>query len=167
MHQGNNDEGSPSGKGATLVEFQFKNDDGLTVDQWENLPLLERMFTDRPGWIGGAVDFGPGKGAKHLLSAAKAGTNIITRSQSVLGHIFRNALGHVNPSTVTSQGRYIKLFEKVANNSANLNPNVLTNFQRTAGGFQGFSQTFRNGKQIWTHTLNGKIINAGVNIIPK
>ncbi|MDF3819608.1 hypothetical protein P3G55_06840 [Leptospira sp. 96542] len=55
----------------------------------------------------------------------------------------------------------------VANNSANLNPNVLTNFQRTAGGFQGFSQTFRNGSQVWTQTLNGNIINAGVNAIPK
>ncbi|MGN7787362.1 FG-GAP-like repeat-containing protein [Niabella sp. 22666] len=111
------------------------------------------------GRLGGALWKG--------LSAAKGVTNTVTRSESVLGHIFRNASGHVNPSTVTSQGRYINLFEKVANNSANLNPNILTNFQRTAGGFQGFSQTFRNGSQVWTQTLNGKIINAGVNIIPK
>ncbi|WP_091507669.1 hypothetical protein [Flexibacter flexilis] len=94
-------------------------------------------------------------------------TNIVTKSKSVLGHIFRNIVGHVNPSTVASQDRYIKLFEKVANNSANLNPNVLSNYQRTAGGYQGYSQIFRNGQQVWVQTLNGKIINAGVNIIPK
>jgi hypothetical protein len=99
--------------------------------------------------------------------AAKTGTNTVTRSESVLGHIFRNDTGHVNPSTLTSQNRYINLFEKVGNNSANLNPNVLTNFQRNAGGFQGYSQIFRNGKQVWVQTLDGKIINAGVNIIPK
>nr|WP_294860049.1 hypothetical protein [uncultured Fluviicola sp.] len=93
--------------------------------------------------------------------------NTITRLESVLGHIFRDASGHVNPSTVASQNRFINLFENVANNSGNLNSNVLTNFQRTAGGFQGYSQVFRNGQQVWTHTLNGRIINAGVNVIPK
>ena len=36
-----------------------------------------------------------------------------------------------------------------------------------AGGFQGYSQTFRNGSQVWVQTRNGKIINAGVNLIPK
>lgn len=108
------------------------------------------------------------RGAMSAMGfAAKGVTNTVTRSESVLGHIFRKAPGHVNPSTVTSQGRYINLFEKVANNPANLNPNVLTNFQRTSGGFHGYSQTFRNGKQVWSQTLNGKIINAGVNTIPK
>ncbi len=100
-------------------------------------------------------------------NAAKGVANTVTKSESVLGHIFRDATGHVNPSTVASQNRYISLFENVANNSANLNPNVLTDFQRTAGGFQGYSQIFRNGQQVWAQTLNGKIINAGVNIIPK
>jgi RHS repeat-associated protein len=101
------------------------------------------------------------------INAAKGGTNTVTRSESVLGHIFRDASGHVNPSTITSQNRYINLFEKVGNNATNLNPNVLNNFQRSAGGFQGFSQTFRNGKQVWVQTINGKIFDAGVNIIPK
>ncbi len=99
--------------------------------------------------------------------AAKEGTNTVTRSESVLGHIFRDATGHVNPATLTSQNRYISLFENVANNPVNLNPNVLTNFQLSTKGFQGYSQIFRNGSQVWTQTFKGKIINAGVNIIPK
>src|SRR5699024_8733441 len=95
----------------------------------------------------------------EAANAAKGVTNSITRSKSVLRHIFRDATGHVNPSTITSQSRFIRLFESVGNNPANLNPNVLTNFQRTVGGFQGYSQIFRNGEQVWVQTLNGKIIN--------
>lgn len=58
-------------------------------------------------------------------------------------------------------------FENVANNSTNLNPNELSVHQKTAGGFQGHSKLFRNGRQVWTQSLNGKITNAGVNSIPK
>ena len=91
----------------------------------------------------------------------------VPRTKSVLGHIFRESEGHVNPTSIASQERYISLFEKVANTPGNLNPNVLTDYQRAAMGFKGFSQTFRNGTQVWTQTLRGKIINAGVNLIPK
>lgn len=100
-------------------------------------------------------------------AAANGVTNTVNKSESVLRHIFRDAGGHVNPSTVASQNRYVSLFENVANNSANLDPNVLNNFQRSVGGYQGYSQTFRNGGQVWTQTFNGKIFDAGVNIIPK
>ncbi len=93
--------------------------------------------------------------------------NTITRTKDVLGHIFRRTSGHVNPSTITSQNRYIELFEKVANEVNNLNPNVLSNYQRTSGGYEGYAKTFRNGQQVWVQTFNGKIINAGVNIVPK
>jgi hypothetical protein len=101
------------------------------------------------------------------MGGARGVTNTVTKSESVLGHIFRDATGHVNPSTLTSQDRYIRLFENVANNSANINPNILTNFQKTGSLFQGYSQTFRNGSQVWVQTFKDKIINAGVNIIPK
>ena len=100
-------------------------------------------------------------------AVAQGVKNTVPRTKDALGHIFRDAPGHINPTTVAAQSRYIRLFENVANNTKNFNPNVLTNYQRAAGGFQGFSQTFRNGQQIWVQTFNGKIINAGVNIIPK
>ena len=105
---------------------------------------------------------GGGKGA----AAAKGATNAIPRTKSVLGHIFRNADGDVNPSTVASQNRYIKLFESVANNPKNLNPSIL-DAQAAKNGVQAYTQTFRNGKQIWVHTRNGRIFDAGVNIIPR
>lgn len=96
-----------------------------------------------------------------VSSELNAGKNLVTRSDDVLGHIFRDKIGHVSPSTVTSQNRYLILFEKVGNNAQNANPNVLSLFQKSAGGFEGFSQTYRSGKQVWAQVRNGKIINAG------
>ncbi|XTB52970.1 hypothetical protein LDK11_12260 [Fusobacterium nucleatum] len=93
--------------------------------------------------------------------------NKIDRTKSKLGHIFREAEGHVNPTTPTSQERYINLFEKIGNDPSNINPNILSTFQQQNKDFQGYSKTFRNGKQVWVQTINGKIINAGVNKEPK
>ena len=100
-------------------------------------------------------------------NTAKGLGNIFPKTESVIGHVFRDAAGHVNPTTIASQNRYINLFESVGNNLDNINPNVLNNFQLSTKGFQGFSQVFRNGKQVWVQTINGKIFDAGVNIIPK
>jgi hypothetical protein len=109
-----------------------------------------------------------GLGGRWIGNAAtKEGINTLVRTKSALGHIFRGRVGHVNPLTVTSRNRYIRLFESVGNNSANLNYNVLSIFQRNSVGFQGYSKTFRNGKQVWVQTFNNKIINAGENIVPK
>jgi RHS repeat-associated protein len=91
---------------------------------------------------------------------------VVPRTASVLGHIFKNAAGHVNPATLTSKARYIKLFEHVANNGTP-NPNVLSPFQKSAGGFEGFSMTFRNSSQVWVQVKDGRIFDAGVNLIPR
>jgi hypothetical protein len=92
-----------------------------------NHPLTQWSITLMPLPVGGGM-FGGGRllnTGRNLTRSAnlatKGVTNAVTRSESVLGHIFRNAPGHVNPSTVASQNRYIKLFESVANNPANLN----------------------------------------------
>ncbi len=92
--------------------------------------------------------------------------NTAPRANDVLGHIFRNASGHVNPETVASQDRYLGIFEKVAGNSKNLNPSIL-NPQAAKNGVQAFTQIFRNGQQVWVHTRNGRIFDAGINLIPK
>jgi hypothetical protein len=76
---------------------------------------------------------------------------------SRLGHIFRNAVGHVNPSTVSSQVRYLNLFGRVASDPANLRGT-------TRWGNQFYTQTFRNGRQVWVEVRNGQIRNAGVNL---
>ncbi len=104
---------------------------------------------------------------QQVVQASTQLAATVSRSQSVLSHIIRDAPGHVNPPTAASQARWLDLFLKVSNNIANVNPSVLTNCQRQAQGFQGFSQTFRNRSQVWVQVLNGEIINAGVNLIPK
>lgn len=81
------------------------------------------------------------------------------------GHIFRNAPGHINPATLSSQQRYARLFENVASNPNNLNPTIVSPGGINAG-VTGNSQIFRNGKQVWVQHRNGEIIDAGVNIPP-
>lgn len=106
-----------------------------------------------------------GVGMKGTTNVGVA-VNRVQRTRDVLGHIFRNARGHVNPGTSTSQGRYLSLFEKVANNPRNLNPSIL-NADAASSGVNAFTQTFRNGKQVWVHSRNGRIFDAGVNLIPR
>ena len=72
-----NGEGDFTGKGA-VSKYEPKNSDGLTLDQYNKLPLFGRIFSDRPGVIGGAVEFGPGKGAKYLAKMlAREGTSLV------------------------------------------------------------------------------------------
>ena len=105
-------------------------------------------------------------GIDFLNGRVKALVNQVPKTKDVLGHIFRDAPGHVNPSSSASQDRYINLFEKVASNPKNLNTNIL-NLQAAKNGVQAFTQTFRNGRQVWVYARNGRIFDAGVNLIPK
>lgn len=86
-----------------------------------------------------------------------------TMSTGRLGHIFRNALGHVNPSTAASQGRFMSLFDNVVSNPSNLRTNFPLPGPAVGAGVQVYTQTFRNGNQVWVYTRNGRVINGGVN----
>ena len=83
------------------------------------------------------------------------------------GHIFRDAAGHVNPSALTSQRRFARLFEQVSFNPANLRNDAvavgLTPPQGAAAGINAFTQVFSSGKQVWVLVRGNMIINAGVN----
>jgi hypothetical protein len=79
------------------------------------------------------------------------------------GHIFREAPGHVYPTTAASRERYARLFEQVASNPANRRLNAPLPRAATAAGVQVYVQTQRNGKQIWVYIRDRRIINAGVN----
>lgn len=104
---------------------------------------------------------------KGLIESAEGGlVNLVPKAKSVLGHIFRNAPGHVNPITLTSRSRYIELFEIVANNPNNLNTKIL-NATAVKNGVQAYTKTFNNGRQIWVHTRNGTIFDAGINLYPR
>lgn len=58
----------------------------------------------------------------------------------------------------------MKMFESVAANPANLKPNFPLNPAAANAGVQAYTQTFRNGKQVWVYVRNGKIVDAGVNL---
>lgn len=90
----------------------------------------------------------------------RVGKSII-RSDA-LTHIFRKAMGHVNPQTLTSQMRYLKLFDSVASDPNNL---VNTrNAEAAANGIQTFIRVFNSG-EVWVHVRNGVIFDAGVNLL--
>ena len=76
------------------------------------------------------------------------------------GHIFKATLGHVKPSTLSSQMRFLRLFQKVASNPDNL---VQSLKMAADAGVQTFRQTFRSGRQVWVQVRNGRIFEGGVN----
>jgi len=78
-------------------------------------------------------------------------------------HIFRDAVGHVNPLSEATRIRFAQLFEAVASNPANFRPNFPLPQAAQAAGVQAFTQAFQNG-QVWVYVLNGKIIDAGMNL---
>jgi RHS repeat-associated protein len=84
---------------------------------------------------------------------------------SRVGHIFRNAPGHVNPKTSLMKKIFAKIFESVASNQANLNNTIIKSKQAIEAGVQGFTKNLPGGRQIWTLVRNNKIIDAGVNIL--
>lgn len=79
------------------------------------------------------------------------------------GHIFREAPGHVYPTTAASRERYARLFEHVASNPANRRLNAPLPRAAAAAGVHVYGQTQRNGKQIWVYIRDRRILNAGVN----
>ncbi|MDY0989668.1 RHS repeat-associated core domain-containing protein [Flavobacterium sp. CFBP9031] len=83
-------------------------------------------------------------------------------SESLLGHIFRDAAGHVNPTSMASKMRYMRLFESVATKPENLVPTV--NASARAAGVLTYEQTFRNGSTVWVQMFRGQIRNAGINL---
>jgi RHS repeat-associated protein len=78
-----------------------------------------------------------------------------------LKHIFVRKSGHVNPTTISSRGRYIALFERIANDNTNRTDAVLSAGRKSAG-VQGYARIFTRG-QVWVHVYGQEIVDAGVN----
>ena len=79
------------------------------------------------------------------------------------GHIFRDAVGHVNPLSEATRIRFAQLFEAVASNPANFRPGFPLPPAAQAAGVQVFTQVFRNG-QVWVYVQGGEILDAGMNL---
>ena len=81
--------------------------------------------------------------------------NRIPNDDSITGHIFRDAEGHI-PDTPENRA----LLEDVANDSAN--------FRGTDKyGNEWYTRTQSDGSQVWVEIRNGKIFEGGVNVTPK
>ena len=77
-------------------------------------------------------------------------------------HIFRDARGHVKPSTQADEAHCIAMWQLIASVSGNRNDAALPPGTGNAG-VQGYTQVAADGRQLWVFVLNGEIVNAGVN----
>ena len=85
----------------------------------------------------------------------KGYTNLIPDNESIIGHLFRNAEGHID-DTIENRN----LLESVAN--------ALENFLGIDKyGNEWYSELLEDGKQVWVEVGNGKIFEGGINEIPK
>lgn len=76
--------------------------------------------------------------------------NIIPDNESVVGHIFRDAEGHI-PDTIENRN----LLESVAN--------TVENFLGVDKyGNEWYSQILEDGRQVWVEVRNGKIFEGGI-----
>lgn len=80
-----------------------------------------------------------------------------------VNHIFRNAFGHVNPSSEGLKRAYAKLYEAVANNPSSFRPDLRGPDWLVNAGGKVYTQVV-NGYQVWVYVLpNGEIADAGLN----
>ena len=86
---------------------------------------------------------------------------------SQLEHVFRDAPGHVNPSSAAGRKAWAEMFEAVASDGANLRRDAVDAGLITEGaakaGVQAFTKDLANGDQVWVTVRDGVIQNAGVN----
>ena len=75
----------------TSINLELRNSDGLTLEQYNNLSILDQMSTSRPGVMGssGALESigGPVKGIKYLTKMAK-NPNFVSSSIKKVGNFW-------------------------------------------------------------------------------
>ncbi|MGH9473703.1 MAG: RHS repeat domain-containing protein, partial [Terriglobales bacterium] len=89
--------------------------------------------------------------AAEGAEAAEAATGaVLPAEESQLGHIFREAEGHL-PDTPENRA----LLENVANDPAN-------SLGTAANGTSWSARTLPDGQQVWVQTRGGRIVNGGI-----
>ena len=97
-------------------------------------------------------------GIKQFLPRVPVG------NPDVMGHIFQDAKGHVNPNGIEYKNQLIKLFETVASAGANERPGlVLLEPAKARAGVQIFTQVLASGEQVWVFVRGNVIYDAGIN----
>jgi hypothetical protein len=91
--------------------------------------------------------------ASDFLPAARGIRHAIPEGR--LGHIFRNAPGHL-PDTPANRA----LLQNVADDAA-------TTLGVDKWGNTWSARTLENGTQVWTQTRGGQIVNGGLNQVPR
>ncbi|MBN8809655.1 MAG: hypothetical protein J0I47_15665 [Sphingomonas sp.] len=110
-------------------------------------------FFAEPCGLGEAIAGGATAG--EAGGAEVAAESMLPEGESQLGHIFRNAEGHL-PNTAANRA----LLNDVASDA------------RTVLGTDRYGATWSarmlpNGSQAWTRVINGRIVNGGVNLTPR
>ena len=83
-------------------------------------------------------------------------TNKIPDNDSIVGHIFRDAEGHIPDNTLENRA----LLEDVANN--------IQNFRGIDKyGNKWFTKILEDGSEVWVESRNGNIFDGGINESPK
>lgn len=145
------------------------------------LTVVVSLFCPKCGFVLGAGLFGGNDEGSALMAAApgacsprSGGCSAAGNTAAVqmptkaakLAHIFRNAPGHVNPTSMASRARFGNLFERVASNPSNLRSDAVTKgiitAQAARAGVDAYTWSGRTG-QVWVTVRNGTIENAGVN----
>jgi hypothetical protein len=101
----------------------------------------------------GGLVLGNDEPASGYLLAARGIKHAIPESR--LGHIFRNAPGHI-PDTPANRA----LLQNVADDAA-------TTLGVDKWGNTWSARTLDNGTQVWTQTRGGQIVNGGLNEVPR
>lgn len=73
----------------------------------------------------------------------------------------------MNPASTASQQRFIQLFQRVANNPANLRTDAVSagiiTQDAAAAGVRAYTWVANSGRQVWVTVRGNEILNAGVN----
>jgi hypothetical protein len=106
------------------------------------------------GVAGTVVGGGAAVGA--LTSAGEAGGESIDIAEDNVGHIFRDAPGHLADDTPANR----QLLQDTASNPDNY-------IGTDSNGVSTYRETLPNGQQAWAEVWNGQITNGGVNDVPR
>jgi RHS repeat-associated protein len=108
------------------------------------------------GAFAGAAAIGGGEDAEGADLAGEGAEGIFDIAEENVGHMFREAPGHLAEDTAENR----QLLQETANNPANY-------VSMDPEGVATYRQILPDGRQAWAEVYNGQVTNGGVNDVPK